>query len=71
MGIIMKAKTKKSAMKRVKITSSGKMMIGHVNTSHLKTKQSRRTKRRKSVIESMNKADIRRVEQLLPYKRSA
>lgn len=64
----MKAKTKKAALKRVKITSSGKMLIGHVNTSHLKTKQSRRTKRRKSVLETLSKADTRRVEQILPYK---
>lgn len=64
----MKAKTKKAAMKRVKITSSGKMLIGHVNTSHLKTKQSRRTKRRKSVLEVLSKSDTRRVEQILPYK---
>lgn len=64
-----KVKTKKAAIKRVKITSKGKMLIGHVNTSHLKTKQSRRTKRRKSVLETLAKADTRRVEQLLPYKK--
>ncbi len=63
-----KTKTKKAALKRVKITSSGKMLIGHVNTSHLKTKQSRRTKRRKSVKELLSKSDTRRVEQILPYK---
>lgn len=63
-----KAKTKKAALKRVKITSSGKMLIGHVNTSHLKTKQSRRTKRRKSIKELLSKSDTRRVEQILPYK---
>jgi large subunit ribosomal protein L35 len=63
-----KTKTKKAALKRVKITSSGKMLIGHVNTSHLKTKQSRRTKRRKSVKELLSKSDTRRVEQVLPYK---
>lgn len=62
-----KTKTKKAAMKRVKITSTGKMLIGHVNTSHLKTKQSRRTKRRKDVKELLSKSDTRRVEQVLPY----
>lgn len=62
-----KTKTKKAAMKRVKITSSGKMLIGHVNTSHLKTKQSRRTKRRKDIKELLSKSDTRRVEQVLPY----
>jgi large subunit ribosomal protein L35 len=66
----MKAKTKKAAMKRVKITGTGKMLIGHVNTSHLKTKQSRRTKRRKGVLELLSKGDTRRVEQLLPYKKN-
>jgi large subunit ribosomal protein L35 len=64
----LKAKTKKAAMKRVKITSTGKMLIGHVNTSHLKTKQSRKTKRRKGMHELLSKSDTRRVEQLLPYK---
>ena len=67
----MKAKTKKAAAKRVKITSKGKMLIGHVNTSHLKTKQSARTKRRKNVLETLSKSDTRRVEQLLPYKKPA
>lgn len=66
-----KTKTKKAAMKRVKITSSGKMLIGHVNTSHLKTKQSRATKRRKSVKELLSKSDTRRVEQVLPYLNKA
>lgn len=63
-----KTKTKKAALKRVKITSSGKMLIGHVNTSHLKTKQSRRTKRRKGIKELLSKSDTKRVEQVLPYK---
>jgi large subunit ribosomal protein L35 len=63
----MKAKTKKAAKKRVKITSTGKLLIGHVNTSHLKTKQSRRTKRRKSALETLSKSDTWRVKQLLPH----
>jgi large subunit ribosomal protein L35 len=67
----MKVKTKKAAAKRMKITSTGKLLIGHVNTSHLKTKQSRRTKRRKDAIELLSKADTRRVEQVLPYLKKA
>ena len=63
----MKTKTKKASMKRVKITSSGKLLIGHVNTSHLKTKQSQKTKRRKSALELLSKSDTYRVEQTLPY----
>ena len=66
-----KTKTKKAAMKRVKITSTGKMLIGHVNTSHLKTKQSRRTKRRKGMRELLSKSDTRRVTQILPYMAKA
>lgn len=65
----MKAKTKKAAAKRVKITSTGKMLIGHVNTSHLKRKQSSRTKRRKNLLEVISKSDVKRVEQILPYKK--
>lgn len=64
----MKAKTKKAARKRIKLTSRGKLLIGHVRTSHLKTKQSRRTKRRKSALELMSRGDVKRVEPLLPYK---
>jgi large subunit ribosomal protein L35 len=67
----MKAKTKKAAKKRVKLTSSGKLLIGHVNTSHLKTKQSRKTKRRKGVTELLSRSDTHRVEQLLPYMNKA
>ena len=66
-----KTKTKKAAMKRVKITSSGKMLIGHVNMSHLKTKRSRKTLRRKSVKELLSKSDTHRVEQVLPYLKKA
>jgi len=67
----MKAKTKKAAAKRMKVTSTGKLLIGHVNTSHLKTKQSRRTKRRKGIKELLSKSDTRRVMQILPYLKKA
>jgi large subunit ribosomal protein L35 len=66
-----KTKTKKAASKRMKVTSTGKLLIGHVNTSHLKTKQSRRTKRRKGIKELLSKSDTRRVMQVLPYLKKA
>ena len=62
-----KLKTKKILAKRVKITGSGKVMRQHVNTSHLKEKQSSKTKRRKSKEEVIHKSDLKRIRKLLPY----
>lgn len=62
-----KLKTKKILAKRVKVTSSGKLKRQHVNTSHLKQKQSAKTRRRKSNDEIVSSSDIKRVKQLLPY----
>jgi len=46
----MKLKTHKGLKKRIKITKGGKgkLLRGHVQTSHLKTKQSRKTTSRQS-----------------------
>jgi len=62
-----KAKTKKAAAKRVKITGSGKMLIGNVLMSHLKTKKSSKRKRRKSGTRELSKADRKKMKKMLPY----
>jgi len=66
----MKLKTHKGLKKRIKITKGGKgkLLRGHVQTSHLKTKQSRKTKRHKSGLIEVSKADKKRVNRLLPYR---
>lgn len=62
-----KVKTKKILIKRVKITGKGKYQRRHVRTSHLKEKQSSRTKRRKAKAEIVSDSDTKRIAKLLPY----
>lgn len=68
MGKKNKLKTKKILAKRVKITGTGKLTHLHVNTSHLKEKQSPDTKRRKKKEEVTSNTDMKRIKRLLPYK---
>lgn len=63
-----KLKTKKILSKRVKITGSGQITRQHVNISHLKEKQSSKTKRRKASDVLISKSDNKRIKYLLPYK---
>ncbi|KKP69983.1 50S ribosomal protein L35 [candidate division CPR3 bacterium GWF2_35_18] len=63
----LKLKTKKIISKRVKVTGSGKFKRQHVATSHLKEKQSSRTRRRKSKDEITSPSDTKRIKKLLPY----
>ncbi|OGC59727.1 hypothetical protein A3A70_02030 [candidate division WWE3 bacterium RIFCSPLOWO2_01_FULL_42_11] len=60
-----KAKTDKTTAKRFKITGTGKLLKLHVNTGHLKIKQSSRTKRRKGHEELIAKGNLKRVNRLL------
>lgn len=62
-----KQKTKKAARKRVKITGTGKILIGNVRMSHLKTKKSAKRKRRKSGMRELAKADRKKIKKMLPY----
>ncbi|MBU1110683.1 50S ribosomal protein L35 [Patescibacteria group bacterium] len=65
----MKLKTHKGLSKRIKISKGGKgkLRMGHINTSHLKTKQSAKKKRRKKGLTDMSKPDAKRLKVLLPY----
>jgi large subunit ribosomal protein L35 len=62
-----KLKTSKSASKRFKVTSKGKLEHRHARTNHFNAKQSgesRRQKRPDSILAKQNKKDIRN---LMPY----
>jgi large subunit ribosomal protein L35 len=49
-----KLKTKKTAMKRIKITKNGKILRKHVRTSHLKSKWTANRKMRKAGTASVD-----------------
>jgi len=63
-----KLKTKKIVAKRFKVTGSGKIMRLHSRTSHLKSKESARTKRRKKGYEEVSKSFVKTVKRLMPYR---
>jgi large subunit ribosomal protein L35 len=64
-----KLKTKKSVVKRFKITGTGKVMHYCAGGSHLLSKKSSKRKRRiKKAKVLKNKGDIRVIKRLLPYK---
>lgn len=62
-----KLKTKKAAAKRIKITATGKLLRRDVRMSHLKTKKSAKTKRRKSDYVELSKTERKKIRRLLPY----
>ena len=60
----MKQKTKKTAVKRFKVTSTGKLLRGHAYSSHLKRKKSKsRIRRQKepTVLVTTTKKRMRRL----------
>ena len=61
-----KLKTHSGAKKRFKFTSSGKIVRGHANKSHILNKKTRKRKRglRKTAI--VNKTNVFQVKALLP-----
>ncbi|PIU68779.1 50S ribosomal protein L35 [candidate division WWE3 bacterium CG06_land_8_20_14_3_00_42_16] len=63
-----KLKTKKIVAKRFKITGSGRIFRLHSKTSHLKSKQSSKTKRRKKGFVEVLKSDLKKVKRLMPYR---
>lgn len=62
-----KLKTKKTAIKRVKITKSGKVLKKAVSAGHLKRKWSTSKKHRKSGLsEQTNKGHLKMFQKILP-----
>jgi len=64
-----KLKTKKTLMKRIKLTKSGKLIRKQINTGHLKRKWSTNKKHRKNMLEQVgNKGHIRKFKKMLGLK---
>ncbi|HIE44480.1 MAG TPA: 50S ribosomal protein L35 [Candidatus Omnitrophica bacterium] len=63
-----KLKTKKSAAKRFKYSSSGKIKRNKANKSHLLSKKSSDRKRRLSRKDTIDLADKPRIKRLIPYR---
>ncbi|MCX6004189.1 MAG: 50S ribosomal protein L35 [Chloroflexi bacterium] len=63
-----KIKTHKGAQKRFHITGSGKIMRVKVGKSHLRRKKQASTKRLYDETIPLNKADVKKIKRLLPYR---
>ena len=61
-----KAKTKKAAKKRFKVTASGRILRGSTQMNHLLSKKSSRRKRRLSRPSEVTGGQAKVVRQLLP-----
>lgn len=64
-GKIMKAKTKRAAAKRFKLTGSGKIRRRSSHHSHILTKKSSKRKRGLKKWSLVSGADLKRVRQML------
>jgi large subunit ribosomal protein L35 len=62
-------KTHKGAAKRFKVTGSGKVRRYKAFKSHILTKKTTKRKRGLDMSALVSKADQKRVEAMLPYKR--
>jgi len=63
----MKLKTKKSAIKRFKITKSGKILRGRQMASHLKASKSKSARTRYKKTAFVSKPEKEKIKKLLPY----
>ncbi len=63
-----KAKTKKSAAKRYRITKNGKVLYNNMGKRHLLTKKSAKSKRNKGRKSTLSAAEAKRAIQLLPSR---
>ena len=60
-----KLKTRKSAVKRFKVTKSGKIMRYQAGKKHILEHKSRASKRAKSFMAEVDKSDLKRVKRML------
>ena len=60
-----KLKTNKGALKRFRVTASGKVLRGHSHKSHILTKKTRKRKRNLRQTGLVAKADLGRVKEML------
>ena len=63
----MKLKTKKSAIKRFKITGSGKILRGRQMAGHLKSAKSKSAKTRYKKKAFVSAPEKKNIKNLLPY----
>jgi ribosomal protein L35 len=63
----MKLKTKKIALKRLKITGSGKILRRPVRQDHFNAKESGKKTRRKHGLKKAPLANQRKIKKWLPY----
>ena len=63
----MKVKTKKAAVKRFRITATGKIIRGRQMAGHLKAAKTKSAKTRYKRIALVSKPEKRNIEKLLPY----
>ena len=61
----MKQKTQKTTIKRVKVTSKIKLLRGHANSSHLKSKKSKSRIRRQKEPAFFSKGFEKKIKRLL------
>jgi large subunit ribosomal protein L35 len=64
---VARRKTKKSVAKRFKITGTGKIMRGHSAKRHLLAHKSAKRKRHLSKDALVDKTDMKRVKECLPF----
>ena len=62
-----KIKTRKSAAKRYKVTSTGKVKYKKQGLRHILTKKSSKRKRKLRHLDTLNSTEQKRVKKLLPY----
>ncbi len=62
-----KIKTRKSAAKRYKVTSTGKVKYKKQGLRHILTKKSSKRKRKLRALGTLKKTEQKRVKKLLPY----
>ena len=63
-----KLKTHRGAAKRFKKTASGKIKRSNAFKSHILTKKTTKRKRALDMPSMVSKADMKRVQAMLPYK---
>lgn len=64
----MKLKTVKSAQKRIKVTSRGKLLRRNISAQHLVQGKSKRTRRATGKFTKIAKADMSKIKKLIPYR---
>lgn len=64
---IARRKTKKSAVKRFKITGTGKVLRAHAGRRHLLQGKSAKRKRQLAKAALVDKTDVARVKACLPF----